>query len=382
MKYLFIRIVIIIVAFTGLLSLSSCVQDVILDAGEKPKVVVECILSNNDVQELYLYFTKGASKENAELLIEAVATLIDLTESKTVGQFLKSGKDNLWTLDYSAVPLHHYRLEVQVPGYDLVWAEDAMPRNIGIRQKNIPVNEPWYREMHPEEFVDIPDEYSRYFTGTCYRFDQEFLSTLWIYGVDYDRYASLNYIINNTPIRTYEDPIASVIFTDLPNVDDFNVTGGAYIPSLTRYYESGSITDVKGVTALYPNLKGSLKYKKFLRVEGGRSNEPFLVYCDFQRWEDMDNNPIWGYRPIVFMHVSDIYDACLKASCTMIEINNSSALSSIYFRENLPSNIHGGIGVFGCKMEQVTICWGSPSYIPVEEYQKFNIGSNHKYITE
>lgn len=41
--------------------LTSCVRDVVLDAGESPQVVVDCILSNEDVQELHLIFTKGAS---------------------------------------------------------------------------------------------------------------------------------------------------------------------------------------------------------------------------------------------------------------------------------------------------------------------------------
>ena len=63
-------------------------------------------------------------------LTEAVATLIDLTESKTVGQFVKGEEKNLWTLDYAAIPKHHYRLEVQVPGHDLIYAEDTMPDSL------------------------------------------------------------------------------------------------------------------------------------------------------------------------------------------------------------------------------------------------------------
>ena len=53
---------IIIFAIISLACLTSCVRDVILDAGENPQVVVECILTNSDVQELRLNFTKGASQ--------------------------------------------------------------------------------------------------------------------------------------------------------------------------------------------------------------------------------------------------------------------------------------------------------------------------------
>ena len=62
-----------------MLALSSCVRDVIMDAEERPTVVVECILTNSDTQELHLNFTKGASKTVAEPLTEAAATLFDLT---------------------------------------------------------------------------------------------------------------------------------------------------------------------------------------------------------------------------------------------------------------------------------------------------------------
>lgn len=104
--------------------LTSCVREVVLDAGEDPQVVVECVLSNDDVQELYLNFTKGASRDKTESLTEAVANLIDITESQIVGQFIKTGGGDLWTLRYTPVSGHDYRLEVQVPGYDLIYAED------------------------------------------------------------------------------------------------------------------------------------------------------------------------------------------------------------------------------------------------------------------
>ena len=35
--------------------------------------------------------------------------------------------DGTWALDYAAVPEHSYRLEVDVPGHETVWAEQTMP---------------------------------------------------------------------------------------------------------------------------------------------------------------------------------------------------------------------------------------------------------------
>ena len=69
------------------LTVAGCVQDVILDAGDEPQVVVECVLSDEPVQTLYLVYTKGASRTEAPELKDAEATLIDLTEGKETGRF-------------------------------------------------------------------------------------------------------------------------------------------------------------------------------------------------------------------------------------------------------------------------------------------------------
>ena len=114
----------------GLISISlmvvSCVQDVILDAGDEPQVVVDCILTDEPVQTLRLVYTKGASKDKATDLPEATAVLTDLTEGGEVGRFVRS-PDGSWRLDYAAIPAHGYRLDVSVPGHDPIWAEQTMP---------------------------------------------------------------------------------------------------------------------------------------------------------------------------------------------------------------------------------------------------------------
>ena len=76
-------------------SLSSCVKDVILDAKGAPRVT------------------------------EAMIVLSDLTEGRE-GRFVQVN-DILWRQDYSAIPTHHYRLEVTVPDRDPVWAKQTMP---------------------------------------------------------------------------------------------------------------------------------------------------------------------------------------------------------------------------------------------------------------
>ncbi len=112
--------------FLALIALTGCVRDVVLDAGERPKVVVECVLTDSGPQELRLSFTKRASLSETPELTEATARLIDLTNNYPVGEFRRMD-DGIWALDYAAMPRHSYRLEVEAPGYELIWAEQSMP---------------------------------------------------------------------------------------------------------------------------------------------------------------------------------------------------------------------------------------------------------------
>ena len=95
----------------------SCAKEIVMDAGDEPLVVVECVLTQQPVQTLRLSFTKSVSMSEAPTLLEADAVLIDLTEGKTAGNFERQA-DGTWALDYAAVPEHTYRLEVDVPGQE------------------------------------------------------------------------------------------------------------------------------------------------------------------------------------------------------------------------------------------------------------------------
>ena len=355
--------------------LASCVRDVVLDAGEDPTVVVECVLNTGNVQELYLNFTKGASKAEAEPLTEAVAVLIDLTDSeRTIGQFVRQ-EDDRWTLDYNAYPGHHYRLEVQVPGHDLIWAEDTMPQEIDVRAHTFTATE---LKRENGRFLDIPDEYAYYFNGTYYEFGEDFSGSLWIYGVDAD----------------YEDrdsfkkePIAAEIYTDFPTADNFNVSEEFYFPELQIVY---TYTDREripnGVNVIYPDLIGSMMHDRFIRINGGKAGDRFLLNCNFKQWRItsyMENYPVYGSRYMNFMSVSDIYDQYLKTAYLVTEVKQSSDMSAIYLRDNLPTNIHGGIGVFGGKVEWFEKCYVFWSHVFPDEYEKYGIDKEtHKYIQD
>lgn len=83
------------------------------------------------------------------------------------------------------------------------------------------------------------------------------------------------------------------------------------------------------------------------------------------------------------MSVSEVYDQYLKTALIMEEMQNSSDMSAIYLRDNLPSNIHGGIGVFGGKYEWYKNCFVATTYVSADEYPKYGIDKEtHKYIED
>lgn len=246
-----------------MLALSSCVRDVIMDAEERPTVVVECILTNSAMQELHLNFTKGASKTVAEPLTEAAATLIDLTSGMTVGEFDKASGD-LWTLDYSPVSNHRYRLEVQVPGYDLIYAEDTMPDSLYVYSYT------WSENLLDNLWGPPAPSFSdnSFCGGTLFSFGSLPKYTL-IYGMNYNP-------------QTGKHEIAEEIFTNLPVVDNFNITSEVYVPEIVKWEEDLYVS-CDAVKALYADLKGAPKHKQYLLLNKEELSDYLFQFVDQEK---------------------------------------------------------------------------------------------------
>lgn len=358
-----------------------------MDAKEKPQVAVVCVLTDDPVQELHLSFTKGASLSEAPSLTEAKATLTDLTRREEM-EFERQ-QDGVWRVDFAAKPGHKYRIDVNVPGYDPIWAEDQMPEKLRFYLQRVywlerMVESPTgYQPLDPE----IEDEEIQTWIwqeGDCLPKGETYFGVaalhnpVWIYALNYNP---------STGQREFVEEIC----TDYAGVDAFNLTGNTYISPLweepipykvkPKYAESLNNTHTR---ALYPFLNGSATHKYFLRIPtreielkpvfkglafgvagrfSGKWNCPDsfhqIGYADF----DLENevNREYGYAHdvasdegyVVCAAVSDTYDAYLMEAWKMQEIQMSTDLSTIYLRDNILSNIQGGaIGVFGCKVER------------------------------
>ena len=345
-----------------MLALSSCVRDVIMDAEERPTVVVECILTNSAMQELRLNFTKGASKTVAEPLTEAAATLIDLTSGMTVGEFDKASGD-LWTLDYSPVSNHRYRLEVQVPGYDLIYAEDTLPQLPEITERHrgeprvevIDPDHPWssspilvqydgYMAITEEEREEgaveyLTEKYGYHEMWGSYYYIKSAPDAFLIYGMNYNE-------------ATGQHEMAGSICTDHPSAESFNLTGDIYQPDIYVLEETRHFV-------LHHKLQGASLYDKFLCIPAGaeKAEKYFILSGSFTgKWYDVNNRIEEDREPyedegfLVVMAISDNYRHYLREACNFIDIKESTDMSAIYLRDNIYSNIKGGAGIFAASV--------------------------------
>lgn len=315
---------------------SSCIRDTSLDAGEEPPVVVECILANSPVQTLRLCFAKGLSREQSELT-EAEAKLFDVTEDAEAGTFLPSGDGN-WTLPYEPIPGHTYRLDVDVPGNERITAVQTMPE-IDVRAV---LYYPYFGDHDLYQYESFP--LIVYEMASLPEFT-------WIYAMSWDA-------------RNGRRRIADNLCTDFPYVDNFNLTGEVYAPQVDTVFELG----LENHYALYWPLTGANMHRKYLRIpHPERVEQAWMIVSGDMEGEfpyeyttsplrivedGLVEDPKEGQGYIVFVSVSEDYDTYLTDAIRIQSLQESSDMSSLYMRENVHSNIQGGLGLFGAKNER------------------------------
>lgn len=359
-------------------TLPSCVRDVTMDAHEKPQVVVACILSDKAEQTLLLSFTKGASLEEAPPLTEAKVTLFEREWERDdfheVGHF-KRIQGSEWTLAYKARPGMHYKLEVEIPGYDLITAEQTMPKVAKVIAKgwfpyriqglNLPSGIPEAPPFVPneEDFESLP-------LGTKSYYMMDIPDPIWIFAMNYDP-------------EKKRHSIAEEICTECPFVDPFNNTGTTYIPpersDVPNPYVEGS-----HVAKLAPLLENMPLHKRYLRFSACdlSSNKGwwFMVSGSLQGKYNCKNfyrsyynaygsengladplQPDEGYLEVTA--VSKDLDEYLQDAYFNQQLQESSDLSTIYLRDNSFTNISGGLGIFGAKCSRKYQWSGEFDYI-------------------
>ncbi len=356
----------------------SCAKEIVLDPQEEPLVVVECVLTEEPVQTLRLGLTKGASMAEAPVITEAEAVLFDLTMKTEVGRFERKD-DGIWTLDYQAMHYHSYRLEVHIGGYDMVWAELTMPESCKVRTQEMHLYSVEYNNFEEWMWVLSNNSYvagktAVYSVGSIQYYIQPNHPT-WIRAFNYNP-------------ETGEREMAGQICTDAPYVDDFNLCGTYAAPvaavNLRRYDYTDWRNPVLDERLFEASLCGHLDdlpiHNRYLRMKTESDDRkeveelaeiPISISgnftgnyyegapVDLMSEADCPVKDDEGY--ILATSVTEDYDRYLRDAIMFKQLEESTDLSSIYYRDNVHSNINGGLGIFGAKTEKI-LGW-KPAYI-------------------
>ena len=304
---------------------TGCIREVVMDAEDAPKVVVDCVLSEAPVQTLYLVYTKGASRPEAPALEEAAAVLTDLTENREAGRFSRAA-DGSWQLAYAAIPTHRYRLDVTVPGHEPVWAEQTMPPAPDIRVR-------WEGEWGKDSTNLYKDDYGYVFTVSSLK------DPVWFYGMGY-------------PSEESGEEPAALLATDFPGVDPFNQAELSYVTYTEQEFWYSDWLRF----STYPDLVGKPMHKRYLRFPARETLQEtdFLVSGSLQSTISDKRDLVRAQKRharLYYFSASEDYDRFLRESYHLLESKTSDNLTDIFLRTNVFSNIQGAIGLFGAKNE-------------------------------
>lgn len=323
-----------------------CIKDTDLDANLDRKVVVEFVLTDDNVQNMYLSLTKRPGEMSAPIINDADIKLTDVSRGVDLDKFRKVEKDR-WALDYSGEPGHKYRLGVKIDGYETVWAEQEMPEKFELVQAGFSANGAY-----------LP-QYAGY--GSFYSVDN-IPEYLLVKGIRREK-------------ETGEYQPVKELCTDYPGLEDINSTGQFYDGNpkwrtgtggwggTPFVYHDAPTEGEDGVwTYMFPNLIGKELHNEFLLIHRVNENHAgldklydfadgkgFCISGSFDITEVYyDDDTFLGWNEyLVYSSLSQDYGKFMKDIYQFKKAHEGDNLTAIYLRDNIHSNIQGGLGIFG-----------------------------------
>ncbi len=337
-----------------LLYLAGCVEEVDITPAEARLVVINGLLTQEEDQDLSLYWSAGGDSKTYIPITEADVVLT--CEGKEVGHYTHKGAGK-WALHAAAIPGKTYTLQVDRPDLPQpVTATTTVPEGrIGIYSFPTDIFESSaYVPNVPAVEVVTEDD----------------LSVLWIYA-DYQ------------PNRMQGDTstvLATVLGTDHPGTDLFNVSdysmkeyislGKTFYASLLIHYPWETLTDYPDDYPLcnrYLRIIHPKDYVQYLQYGGysvkdangteyslltGRYSEYvtevrlFKVTGSFSRNGYIENGIMHSTYTLYVMKVSAELDKYLLSGWSKAMEYLNGDFTMIYDTENTYSNVENGVGIF------------------------------------
>lgn len=333
---------------------SSCVETIVLDPHEDLPIAVYCVLQEEGVQTLEIFYAKGKEQESFRSVTEAEARLYQ--GENPVATFHREGTS--WKADYRPECGKSYRLEISLPGREPITAETRMPDDLMIGC--------YSRRLYEDEKL--------YYLAYSYELRVNTASIFHptAYGEPYNQAVKM-YVF---PEDEYNDNVLGRFITsDHPGTDRFNVSpyGLRDMPCFQRDSLRKVPDYLRFRMAWYPIWYPDLPmHERFVRIDHpenfdngltdkDRSTSPRyskrsfvlcrnffyqydkIIVIPFQQDLKLPKEP--GQEKYRFYFVSDELDAFLKDLYT-IDFSQD-ILSSVYRTKNPYTNISGGAGVFG-----------------------------------
>lgn len=376
-----------------LCALTSCIENIDIDSRKEMPVVVNCILKMDTVQTMRLYQMRVLSEKKNTPIENAQVYL--LKNGENVAEFHKADGIN-WEARFQPEYGTKYSLLIKIPGKEDITATTRFPEDLRLIQCNrfatlladtglVGISLRGYN-MHTAEVRK--GLYYNEWKGTkkddgspfkAYMTVSESPCKMWIYS--HTDTTSVSPGMRNLDI-TNEDkyrfsgsdkPFSQYIATNHTGADRFNITSGRLADM--RYWNRPDIGSRSNFSqwCVYlcpdiPLFDGFVRIDHPANYRNGLSQEDLknsYYYSDrsfFIGGDYSDNHnafylisekPYLGWRIYPnrsFLNevhfVSDEYDTYLRALHIKIHDKDDFILSS-YDYENLPSNISGGVGIFG-----------------------------------
>ena len=349
--------------------LSGCVETIVMDPHEKDlPVSIHCALGNSIVdgafpgavfltgkkQSMTIKYVKGKSEDeyipvtDAKVLVEVSDTLgrvIDNIRFVHTGNGTWESETEVLILDYT-----HYSLSVDIPGKETIWAETLSPSSY-ISTFYLPEDirkSDKYRGKEEEIVMRYP-----------FMFRERVDCPLWIFAQGYtpEGWKDLKYLV-----------------TDNPYADDMNVTGRTFSElEISGTQDMDDISD-KRLRYVFETSRGLMPdlslHEGYVRISEIESDMPFFLHAGPIWYLNLRANDYYGifddgipkmiegfysdgghtwslfYR-YVFHFVNSDLDEYLRSVYNK-EHQSRNYLTSLYSTTNTFTNIHGGVGIFGC----------------------------------
>ena len=328
------------------LSVSSCLEDIDLDTGERI-LNVYCVLKDGSEQELELSYIAPTGGTSSPVGEDVTVTLFD--GGTPVEQFTRIAETK-WNLNYNPQGGHTYRLVVDVPGEETLTAETRYP----------PIST--LQEVYLPKDVVLPDGSSWTSSFRAFELNADDDQILWCcFECRKDGHTFADYIATDHPGA---DQRGESIY-----VYDFHssVWDHSFYTSNTTFYDDA-------IPYLHERIVRILHPAGFNRSEGKVMLALLNEYSQVVSLEEGDasmfclagvNKSRVG-ADLVIYSVSEEYDAYL-ADYYYGRYSSDDFASSVYKRNHF-SNIRNGTGVFGAchayRRDGLSIYWNP--YVPMD----------------